>query len=277
MIIPKKANGTEMLAALRGHASWGALLNAWRVSGVYDTKNACIAKIYAGAGGKKSRQNWWQRVPAFVLSDFQLWAKAQDALLTLGEDMVWVFSGKLRSTERILEAEFQRLKWESKPLTLVYDPRTMRHMYWVRERGMGNAGMSEVLFCCWKGRVPRCFPSNCMHVDAGAPVYYDVMQRAQVASESELLLGSPADRDLLLALLGADSAGGDEEADAEEDAAEEPDGKSPASKRKYAKRHSGRALCRVSSSDQVPLFPLDNSPRLMKEIAHESGNEPRGF
>ena len=274
MIVVKGQTGPEMLVALRGNAGWAGLTNARQFSGIYDPKNARLAKIYAGSGNK-SRQNWWQRVPALVVADFQTWARVMDALMTPGIDMVWVFSGKSRSQERLLEAEMAKLKWEFKPLTLVYDPRTMRNMYWVRERGMGNAGMTEVLYCCWKGAVPK-FPSNRAHVDAGAPIYYDVMQRVPVASEGELLWGTPADRDRLLAIMGVDIP------EAADTAAEPDPGSGPdegadtaAAKRKYAKRHSGRALVRTPSSDQVPLFPLDNSPRLTKEIVHESGSEPR--
>lgn len=273
LVVVKSATGAEMMVALRQNAGWAGLTETRRFSGVYDPKNARLAKIYAKAGEKKSRQNWWQRVPSLNVADFQMWAKTMDSLMAPGTDMVWVFSGKLRSQERQLEAEMAKFKWEWKALTLVYDPRTMRMMYWVRERGMANAGMSEVLFCCWKGAVPK-FPSNRGHVDAGSPTYYDVMGRVPVASEAELLWGTPADRDRLLAILGtdaadtpADTAGGDEE-EADEELER---------KRRYSKRHSGRALVRLPSSEQVPLFPLDNSPRLLQEIAHESGAEPRVF
>ena len=279
VIVSKSASAAEMLVQLRNLESWQGLVNSRRFSGVYDPKNARLAKIYAGPSDNKKvgKQNWWQRVPAFIVADFQMWAKTVDALIVPGEDMVWVFSGKLRATERLLEQEFVKLKWESKAFVLTYDPRTMRMMYWVRERGVANAGMTETLFCCWKGRVPRCFPSNRTHVDPGSPLYYEVVNRVPVASEAELLWGSPQARDELLAVMGTDPA----ETGAEEPGEGPPstDEKEPEShaKRKYPKRYTGRALYRVPSTDQVPLFPLDNSPRLLKEIAHESGSEPRVF
>ena len=276
MVVPKSASGPEMLVALHGNASWVGLTETRRFSGVYDPKNARLAKIYAKAGEKKSRQNWWQRVPALNVADFQMWGKTMDSLMTPGTDMVWVFSGKLRSQERLLEAEMAKFKWDWKALTLVYDPRTMRNMYWVRERGMANAGMSEVLFCCWKGAVPK-FPSNRGHVDAGSPTYYDVMARVPVASEAELLFGTPADRDRLLAILGTDAADAPADTVGDDEEAETAADEEAERKRRYAKRHSGRALVRLPSSERVPLFPLDNSPRLLQEIAHESGAEPRVF
>ena len=55
-----------------------------------------------------------------------------------------------------------------------------------------------------------------------------------------------------------------------DDDAEEPDGTS-GSKRKYSKRLTGRALVRVPSTDQVPLFPLDNSPVCSKSSRMSPG------
>ena len=49
----------------------------------------------------------------------------------------------------------------------------------------------------------------------------------------------------------------------EDDVLEEP-------RRKYPKRGAGRALFRQMSADQVVWFPLDNSPALMRELAHEA-------
>ena len=214
-----------------------------------------------------------------VAADFITWAKAMDSLMTPGVDMVWVFSGKLRSQERLLEAEITKLKWEFKPVTLVYDPRTMRNMYWVRERGMANDGMSEVLFCCWKGKVPTTFPSHRKHIDAGSPVYYDVIHRVPVATEAELLWGSPGDRERLLAIMGADPVEAADTAAVEEGEGEGQgqDGEEENKRRQYPKRLTGRALVRQPSAEQVPLFPLDNSPRLTKEIVHESGVVQRVF
>ena len=64
---------------------------------------------------------------------------------------------------------------------------------------------------------------------------------------------------------GADNEPEEEEAG---NSASEDD---PATRRKYAKRNSGRALVRTSSTDEYPLFAHDNAPKLAMELVHEAG------
>jgi len=141
---------------------------------------------------------------AFVSTDFQVWAKGVDALMRDGQDVAWVFSGKSRSTEQVLEKEFAKMKWNFKEIRLVYDAAAMQNMYWVRERGFANGSTNETLFVCWKGRVPRCFPATRLHVDVGSSTYYDTMNKVPVCRLPELTMVSAEVHSKSQTLFGAE-------------------------------------------------------------------------
>ena len=209
-------------------------------------------------------------MPAFNPQDFRTWASAYDTIMKPNVDVAWVFSGKSRANEVNIEKILRDMKWEFKELRLVYDPSLMRALYWKRERGIANASSSETLFFCWKGNPPKNLPTNRLHVAPGEALYLDVMNRAPVATERDLSMVSKDQLEKMAATLGVDTAKGTSCDISEDDSSEESAG--TPKKRRYPARNKGRALLRQPSTDMVPWFPLDNSPKLMQELAHESGS-----
>ena len=274
VVLTAPSSHPELVALLQGQHVFKNWPSNSQAIGIYDPKNARLARIYAKSktASKSGSQNWWQRVPSFVLQDFQVWAKTFDAIMKPGVDVAWVFSGKSRANEQVIEAELQRLKWEFKEVRLVYDPQLMKSLYWKIERGVANSASSELLFLCWKGQFPKSMSSHRLYVDAGTPLYLDVMTQVPVGTKEELSTIDAQTYEELAAILGArpgprslleqEAADNDENSSAEDDSPK---------KHRYPKRNQGRSLIRKPSTDEVPFFPLDNSPKLMQELAHESG------
>ena len=142
-------------------------------------KNAQLARSYGKYGGEKGKsgkQNWWQRVPAFQQQDFQNWAKTVHEVMRPGQDLAWILDGKSRTNGRQIESKITKLKWVWKAITIVYDPRTCQGTWWTRERGFPNSANTETLYVCWRGRTPKVFPQNRMHVDVGSRTYLNVIR-----------------------------------------------------------------------------------------------------
>lgn len=67
--------------------------------------------------------------------------------------LVWVMGGKLKDNEAIILKQFSKHGWTHKELTAVYDSRMMMEAgYFSRQRGFGNAGMCEKIYCAWMGK-----------------------------------------------------------------------------------------------------------------------------
>jgi len=99
-----------------------------------------------------------------------------------------------------------------------------------------------------------------LHVDMGSSTYFDIMNKVPVATIKELTHVGQDVHTKSQTLYGAEpTALGDGEDDDEDG---ENTDEELAKKHSYPKRLSGRALYRRASSDDVPWWPLDNSPRL---------------
>ena len=79
-----------------------------------------------------------------------------DIRMVPGRDVVFIFSGKIKSNEDMILKQARSLKWSGKEFFLHYDPRAMQEMgYFSRMRGLANSGTAEKLYLFWKGTPPR--------------------------------------------------------------------------------------------------------------------------
>ena len=189
VILEKQSTHPQVLALLNASSAFKALQRdgdeGRGVFGVYDPKNAKLAKTYAGTGPTSGRQNWWQTKPPLNDADFEVWLKTMTDVRRDGLDVIFVFATK--TTRQGLEKIMSANNWSWKEVTLIYDMKQLRALRWKRERGFCNGNLAETLLVGWKGsRVPRVFPKNRKHVDSGSPTFVDVMSRVPVPEVSDL-------------------------------------------------------------------------------------------
>lgn len=194
--------------------------------------------------------------------------EAIDKILKPGIDVVWIFSGKVLSHEKIIRDVMKGLGWSCKAFHVIYDSSGMKNAgYYKRARGLANAGAAEMLFLAWKGSLPRDLAKTRLHVDKGSATYVNYLTKVPVCSPGELALVSRDVKEATMAwsVAAAPKEGGhdvsSESGSGEDHAVVEPE----TIRRKYAKRNSGRALLRQASKDEVIWFPYDNSSVLMRE------------
>ena len=237
------------------------------------TTHCCVCS-QAGSGA----QSTFQRVPAlsFDGSPFKQWSESVDTILTRGRDLVWIFSGKLHTHDKLIREQMHKLKWEFKPIALMYDTKSMKDAGHIRrQRGMANASATENIYLAWKGSIPKDLAKSRLYVDKGSLTYVDYMSRVPVAQLSELMMVPRIVKEMTLAWsvpggVSPGEEGGSENSDGSEAAVEDDIDEEAKKSRKYSKRHSGRALMRKISSEETVWFPLDNAPMLMRELVHET-------
>ena len=158
---------------------------------MFDPKNHALAKLYASTTGEGSKHSLFQRLPAMTPESgvFKNWAESIDPILSPGNDFAWIFSGKVTSHEKIIRDQLAKLRWEYKTFTLLYDVKQMKDAGHIRrQRGIGNAGASELVFLAWKGSFPKGMAKTRLYVDKGSSTYVDYMMKVPVATASELML-----------------------------------------------------------------------------------------
>ena len=198
------------------------------------------------------------------MEDFTRWAKGFDQVMKSGVDSIWIMLGRNGSTkaEDTVVKIIKGLKWERKKQTWTYNVHGMRGVWWKVERGVSNQSVSEVVFFCWKGEVPKNLPESRVEVDAGTPLYIAAMGKVPVPTDDSLRTATPGDYEKLKGILGdASKKDSDDEREAKDGPAVELDDPGGL-KKKYAKRMSGRALTRQPTADQlIPAFPFDSDPK----------------
>lgn len=156
-------------------------------------------------------------------------------------------------------------------------------------QGVARSRSHELLFLCYKGKLPKQLAKVRAFVDGGSPVFNEVVRNVPVLSQKGHALVSRDIREKsLAAMIGVDvceeeakdpshmppppaededaeTAGAAETADA--DASSGAKAVVNAAKKK-------RKLYRQLSGSEVPWFPHDNDSELLKELCHEAG-KPR--
>ena len=139
------------------------LAEAAAVMGVYDVKNARLCNIYEGTGLTHVE-------PALDEADFERYVKACWPLLEIGRDVMWVLGGRTDSNrvkiKRILAKNFFLFQ----VFHLCYNTKQMmQYGHFKRQRGVANSRSYEMLYMCYKGRLPKQLVKTRMYVDGGRP------------------------------------------------------------------------------------------------------------
>ena len=205
-----------------------------------------------------------------------MFTKAVDTLMTEGEDVCWILSGKVPTHDSKIERILRGVNWHYKRLCLSYDLSMMqKEGYISRMRGVANSCQTESLYLCWKGKLPKSFPKNRRFVDPGSPLYSDIVQKVPVVRQADLLQVPVKIRDQwsqAFAVEAAEESLGKDGSDSEDGREQKEMEEKEATKRKYARRNSGRALMRQHSCEEGELgavFHHDNAAALLQELAFE--------
>ena len=147
--------------------------------GLYDPKNARLCDGFHGEG-------WAQREPSLGKTDLQLFVDTMSNIMKPGIDFCWLFAGKLEQREKEIVEIIKKKHWKYKQFTTVMDYKALQKYYWRRQRGLANSHTVEKLFLCWLGPRPKHMPLERWYVDAGSPLYVEVMNKVPVVAPKDL-------------------------------------------------------------------------------------------
>jgi hypothetical protein len=174
----------------------------------------------------------------------------------------------------------------------------MQHGHFKRQRGVAKSRSHELMFLCYKSRLPKQLAKARAYVDVGSPVFNEVVRNVPVLSQKTHALVSRAIRETSLqSMIGVDvcQAEADDEqqahtpmeddddttahaatadaaaADAETAGAGAATADASAQKAIVTAALKKRKLYRQLTGCEVPWFPHDNDCELLKELCHEAG------
>ena len=275
MIVAEGSHG-EINATLTATRFYQNLTQAATVMGFYDVKNARLCNIFEG-------QCLTHREPALDEQDFERYVKSFSPLMLPGRDVLRVLGGRTDTNRGKLKRTLAKNFINMKVFHLCYNTKQMmQYGHFKKQRGIANSRSHELLFLCYKGRMPKQLPKTRAHVDAGSPVFNEVVRNVPVLSQKSHALVSREVRDASLqTMCGVDvveAEGKDPEhqdlppmddedagtAGAEAATADAPKALVSAAIKK-------RKLYRQLTGTEVPWFPHDNDMELLKELCHEAG------
>ena len=224
------------------------------------------------------------REPLLEEADFARFVATVEPLMKWGRDVLWVMTGRTDSNlpkiKKILRA--QKMNFEA--FYLCYNTKQMQQYgHWKRQRGPANSKSLEQALYVYKGRVPKNMPKNRMFVDAGSPLFNQVVKNVPVLApkhqafvcrevrETSLqsMAGVPHDEDaeeqekITLTVDVEEGLNQPEEADAKDAQTQVKELVAQVKKRK---------LYRQLSGTEVPWFPHDNAMELLREFCWEAGS-----
>ena len=165
---------------------------------------------------------------------------------------------------------------------LVYDLKKMeRHGFFRAQRGIANSRSHELLFLCYKGRIPKQLSRVRKFVDQGSQLFCSVLKNVPVLSQKQHALVSKEVRDESMAAMAGVEVGQAEEKDPEceppepmndeAETAETAATDSATVEKEGSKAFASgvlkkRRLYRQAAGTEVPWFPHDNDIELLKEL-----------
>ena len=274
------AEGTdvEVFATVTKTRLYQNLAEAATVMGVYDVKNARMCNIYEGTGLTHVE-------PALDEADFERYVKACWPLLEIGRDVMWVLGGRTDSNrvkiKRILAKNFFLFQ----VFHLCYNTKQMmQYGHFKRQRGVANSRSYEMLYMCYKGRLPKQLVKTRMYVDGGSTIFSEVMRNVPVLAQKHHALVTRDIREKSLQTMTGKDVTEVEAADPEhqgtppledEEAAtagaEAATAEASPQKALVVAAIKRRKLYRQLTGTEVPWFPHDNDVELLKELCHEAG------
>ena len=229
------------------------------------------------------------REPLLDEKDFERFMATIEPLLQPRRDVVWVMAGRTESNIPKLKRILDKFSLRWTVFSLCYNTKLMKQYgHFKRERGMANSKSLEQAFYVYKGRMPKNKPVTRLYVDPGTSLFQQVMKAVPVLHPKFAAFVSREVREASLASMAGIPECDDEEEKKkkqqkdEEEAEEQQELNQPLSPAASARAEaqvieqtvSGvkkRKLYRQVSGTEVPWFPHDNAPELLKELCHEAG------
>ena len=142
-------------------------------------------------------------------------------------------------------------------------------------RGLANSRNLEKLVLCWKGKLPTGLPKERRYVDAGSRLYNEVVLKVPVIAPKDLAFVDKSVREQSLTTMAGIA---DTPADPLPDSGDAPPAANSAASEgavaepvDLVKHIKKRKLYRQATGTEVPWFPHDNAPELLKECVWEAG------
>ena len=159
----------------------------------------------------------------------------------------------------------------------------MQYGHFKRQRGVANSRSHELLFMCYKGRLPKQLAKSRFYVDAGSPMFSEVVRNVPVLAQKNHALVTRDIRETSLQTMTGVDVSEVEAQDPESQGIPTLEDEEAATAGAEAARAGTtpqksiltavkkRKLYRQLSGTEVPWFPHDNDFELLKELCHEAG------
>jgi hypothetical protein len=167
---------------------------------------------------------------------------------------------------------------------LCYNTKQMlQYGHWKRQRGLANSKTLEQVLLVYKGKVPKNMPKTRQHVDANSSLFNQIVRNVPVLAPKNQAYVSRAVREASLNSMTGIPHDEDEGEKEKAKTLEEDDESTglnqrrlnqpdEAEERAFVAAHvKKRKLYRQLSGTDVPWFPHDNDPDLLKELCWEAG------
>ena len=166
------------------------------------------------------------------------------------------------------------MKWVE--FVLIYSAQKMeQYGYWKRQRGLARSNNVEHLLLVCKEKLPTNMPAKRLYVDAGSKLFISTLRNVPVLAPTMQALVSREVRETSLAsMLGEPHKDEEEGLHQPEPEEEIPEAEQDRAKALVAAHVKKRKLYRQLTGQEVPWFPHDNAPELLKELCWEAG-KPR--
>ena len=209
-----------------------------------------------------------------------------------GRDVLWVLTGRAQSNLPKIQKIPAANKFRTVTCHLAYNTKQMQQYgHFQRQRGLANSRSHEVMLLCYKGRKPKQMAKIRQFVDAGSPLFNEVMRNVPVLPQKSHALVPKQVRETSLASMVGQCVAEveaeereklgychplqeDEGADCGAEARDEAATAVRPEKALVTAAVKKRKLYRQLTGTEVPWFPHDNDIELLKELCHEAG-KPR--
>ena len=137
-------------------------------------------------------QGLTHREPALDEADFERYVRSFEPLMLSGRDVLWVLGGRTDTSRGKLVRIMTKNNLEMQVFHLCYNTKQMmQYGHFKKQRGIANSRSHELLYLCYKGRVPSQLATKREHVDAGSLVFQRSGAQCARAGAEAPCLGGP--------------------------------------------------------------------------------------
>ena len=136
-------------------------------------------------------QGLTHREPVLDESDFDRYLQSLEPLMVPGRDILWVLGGRTETNRQKLKRILSKQNLRMQVFHLCYNTKQMmQYGHFQRQGGIANSRSHELLFLCYKGRLPKDLAKIRRYVDAGSPVFNEVVRNVPVLPQTSHALVS---------------------------------------------------------------------------------------